>query len=263
MKNFLNNVKIIIKKGATNETFITICHAGGGRNLSSCKGFTLAEVLVTLGIIGVVSAMTVPTLMQNHQRKTYVTQLHKVYNEITQAALQYQTDKNAVSLKEAGLTSETALYDFFKNYFKIVQDCGDAQTPCFADTYKKISGTVSQYRCKNACVSIASGVSLGTYGHYGDAQSSIVETIVVDTNGAKGPNLIGRDAFVLYLYSNGVLDDLNMGEPGDDEGWINVPAPLTEEQREYNFETSCTSNVANRFHGCFGKILNDNWEMNY
>lgn len=33
------------------------------------NGFTLAEVLVTLGIIGVVSAMTVPTLMQNYQRK--------------------------------------------------------------------------------------------------------------------------------------------------------------------------------------------------
>ena len=45
------------------------------------KAFTLAEVLVTLGIIGVVSAMTVPTLMQNYQRQSYVTQLHKVYNE--------------------------------------------------------------------------------------------------------------------------------------------------------------------------------------
>ena len=47
--------------------------------------FTLAEVLVTLGIIGVVSAMTVPTLMQNYQRQSYVTQLHKTYNEFTQA----------------------------------------------------------------------------------------------------------------------------------------------------------------------------------
>ncbi len=47
------------------------------------KGFTLAEVLVTLGIIGVVSALTVPTLMQNHQRKVFVTQLHKVYSEIS------------------------------------------------------------------------------------------------------------------------------------------------------------------------------------
>ena len=49
--------------------------------------FTLAEVLVTLGIIGVVSAMTVPTLMQNYQRQSYVTQLHKTYNEISQALL--------------------------------------------------------------------------------------------------------------------------------------------------------------------------------
>lgn len=63
-------------------------------------GFTLAEVLVTLGIIGVVSAMTIPTLMQNHQKKTYVTQLHKVYNELQQAFLQYRNDKNAVSLSE-------------------------------------------------------------------------------------------------------------------------------------------------------------------
>ena len=73
------------------------------------KGFTLAEVLVTLGIIGVVSAMTVPTLMQNYQKKSYVTQLHKVYNELNQVLLKYQTDKNAINLTEAGLTSTAAL----------------------------------------------------------------------------------------------------------------------------------------------------------
>ena len=45
-------------------------------------GFTLAEVLVTLGIIGVVSALTIPTLVKNHQRQVYVTQLQKVVNEL-------------------------------------------------------------------------------------------------------------------------------------------------------------------------------------
>lgn len=63
-------------------------------------GFTLAEVLVTLGIIGVVSAMTVPSLMQNYQRKSYVTQLNKVYNLLSQALMSYQNDKNAVDLGE-------------------------------------------------------------------------------------------------------------------------------------------------------------------
>ena len=51
-------------------------------NLTKSSGFTLAEVLVTLGIIGVVAAMTIPTLMQNYQRQSYVTQLKKVYNEL-------------------------------------------------------------------------------------------------------------------------------------------------------------------------------------
>ena len=81
------------------------------------KGFTLAEVLVTLGIIGVVSAMTVPTLMQNYQRKSYVTQLHKVYNEISQASQQYITDRNAINLTEAGLNSQDTTNNFIENYF--------------------------------------------------------------------------------------------------------------------------------------------------
>ena len=77
--------------------------------------FTLSEVLVTLGIIGVVSAMTVPTLMQNYQRKSYVTQLHKVYNDFSQAVMQYVNDKNALNIKEAGLVSDDAIDFWIKN----------------------------------------------------------------------------------------------------------------------------------------------------
>ena len=42
-------------------------------------GFTLAEVLMTLGIIGVVAAMTMPSLIANHQEKVTVTKVKKVY----------------------------------------------------------------------------------------------------------------------------------------------------------------------------------------
>ena len=61
--------------------------------------------MVTLGIIGVVSAMTVPSLMQNYQRQSYVTQLNKFYNELSQAIVQYVTEQNAINIKEAGLTT--------------------------------------------------------------------------------------------------------------------------------------------------------------
>ena len=120
--------------------------------------------MVTLGIIGVVSAMTVPTLMQNYQRKSYVTQLHKVYNELSQALLQYQTDRNAINLKEAGLNSQTAAANFIREYFNIVQDCGDERTSCFPETaeYKKLSGTtLSGWYTPRTYFVLANGSSIG------------------------------------------------------------------------------------------------------
>lgn len=42
--------------------------------------FTLAEVLITLGIIGVVAAMTIPTLMSNYRKKQLETQIKANYS---------------------------------------------------------------------------------------------------------------------------------------------------------------------------------------
>ena len=213
--------------------------------------FTLAEVLVTLGIIGVVSAMTVPTLMQNYQRQSYVTQLHKVYNELTQAAVQYQNDKNAVDLKEAGLTSQAAAEEFIESNFKIVQNCGTNKTPCFANTYRKIANSQNiGWNSNRTNYVLASGATLGV--GYNPLSSDCLLELYVDTNGTKGPNIAGRDLWALFLYKDGSVDDFS----GD-------PPPLTTAQRETVFTTSCTSDNANSWNGCFGKILNDNWQMTY
>ncbi len=49
------------------------------------KAFTLAEVLITLGIIGIVAAMTIPTLISKYQEKAYITQLKKSYSVLQNA----------------------------------------------------------------------------------------------------------------------------------------------------------------------------------
>ena len=51
------------------------------------NAFTLAEVLITLGIIGVVAAMTLPTLIQNNKNKEVEARLKKVYSVMNQAIL--------------------------------------------------------------------------------------------------------------------------------------------------------------------------------
>lgn len=49
------------------------------------NGFTLAEVLITLGIIGVVVAMTIPTLISKYKHKEYETRFKKAYSMLAQA----------------------------------------------------------------------------------------------------------------------------------------------------------------------------------
>ncbi len=205
--------------------------------------------MVTLGIIGVVSAMTVPSLMQNYQRQSYVTQLHKVYNELSQAALRYQNDKNAVNLTEAGLNTQDAVYEFVTDYFKIVKTC-DTFADCFASSndYKNLNGSSTKgFEETTKTFILSSGAAIRPwYTKNGDK----LINVMVDINGKKGPNIEGRDMFLLCLYNNGLIDD---------EG---TSAPLSREVRETKFTSICQTSSAG-IAGCFGKILNDNWQMNY
>ena len=230
---------------------------------SRLAAFTLAEVLITLGIIGVVSAMTVPTLMQNYQRQSYVTQLHKVYNEMSQALLRYQTDKNAVNLREAGLTSANAVNSFITTYLKVVKDCGNDFSACFGSDYKKINGTSLSFGEASSAAGVfvlAGGQSIAIFSRNSDSQqySNSIATILVDVNGKKGPNIQGRDFYQMDIYSTD-------GGPVIDEMIWNVTQqpPFTEAQRNTQFNSYCVAGGSGNFHGCFGKILNDNWQMNY
>ena len=54
-------------------------------NLKLRKAFTLAEVLITLGVIGVVASMTIPTLIQEHKKSTVATKLKKASSTLMQA----------------------------------------------------------------------------------------------------------------------------------------------------------------------------------
>ena len=221
----------------------------------------MAEVLVTLGIIGVVSAMTVPTLMQNYQRQSYVTQLHKVYNETSQVFLRYMTDRNAINLREAGISSQAEMNNVITNYFKITTSCLDPNEvkPCFAaySEYKKISGHSLGHWSNDSGAGIgmsyilASGASVRFY--YVGIDNVFIATMV-DVNGPKGPNILGRDMFDWVIDVNGNIDSF--------AGTYDKTLPLTQEQRETQFQNVCLADNDNT-GGCFGKILNDNWQMNY
>ena len=71
---------------------VALCDSVGSYYRHWCGAFTLAEVLVTLGIIGVVSAMTLPTLIESHNRQVVETRLEKFYSTINQAIVRAEVD---------------------------------------------------------------------------------------------------------------------------------------------------------------------------
>ena len=239
------------------------------RGNSTHKGFTLAEVLVTLGIIGVVSAMTIPSLTQNWQKKSYVTQLHKVYNVFQQAFWEEINEKQALNLTEAGLTCGAGSNgkEFLHEHFKVVKDCGmNNSSGCFATSYRSINGrTTNNQTFWGYNVSIAGGASIAFDNGWGWAgmnpDTGTLGIIYVDTNGPKGPNISGRDLFVMAVYPDGSLDELNVPVNCRKNGTNCGSGGSATATRNNYFNNYCKNQTSGYY--CFGKILNDNWEMNY
>ena len=101
---------------------------------NTIPAFTLAEVLITLGIIGVVAAMTLPTLVQNHKKQTIETRLAKFYSTINQAIAQSEVengsrmywtqmeDRNANNVvSREGITPKEWYEKYLKKYLKVLK----------------------------------------------------------------------------------------------------------------------------------------------
>lgn len=85
------------------------------------KGFTLAEVLITLGIIGIVAAMTMPTLMSKYREQTTMTKLKKFYTTMSQVQLRAIAEHGEVDswdwVPKDGESNNQIVLDWYNKYF--------------------------------------------------------------------------------------------------------------------------------------------------
>lgn len=177
------------------------------------KGFTLAEVLITLGIIGVVAAITIPSLMTAYRKKSYYTQFMRARSIIENALRMYANDYDCVvSDGSCYFHSEEEIRNFGK-YFKGVQYVTLDNYKNLCAGYDKIPITWSDKKsedfegsdfCDNSYEAPKSdttgfltldGMLLLLTRDAGYASGSIV-----DVNGPNsGPNVFGRDMFYFYI----------------------------------------------------------------
>ena len=114
------------------------------------RGFNLAEVLITLGIIGVVAAMTIPNLITNYKAKRLRAQFLKSYSVLQQAFKQMETDDVSLDPTLYGKTAETKFYKTFMNYLQAPMDCGAgrSQTKTIQPCYNLLESGYNNYNNK-------------------------------------------------------------------------------------------------------------------
>ena len=209
--------------------------------LKKCA-FTLAEVLITLGIIGVVAALTMPALIAHYKNKVFITQTKKTYSTVLNAMNRWQYEAGASDY--AGLfvqtkTKEELANEFF-SYLNIAQICKSGSSGC-APEYYKYPKAKNDGKGKNATYSnkyhykavLADGsiISINPYiggdsecgriftnkitdadgywipdGNGGYETTEIYSKqcglIFIDANGLKGPNQLGADAYSFIITNN-------------------------------------------------------------
>lgn len=218
------------------------------------KAFTLAETLITLTIIGIIAALTLPTVVSNYRKKLYVAALQNTYNQFSNGAEQALIDSRMRSFADTDLTTTDGVGAFFKKYFRVVKDCGVAEdnaSDCFAASYRAFDKTAYTPALKGKyCVTFNTGVSacMGTIGpdsEYEDGSPSHgYANVIVDINGKDKPNINGRDLFGFEFYT-----DAKISEGYDGQTHMHY----------------CAANVDDKGYaaGCLSKIMNDGWKMDY
>lgn len=171
-------------------------------NIKKKCAFTLAEVLITLGIIGIVAAMTIPTLMQKYYEKQTVNRLKETYAILSQA-IKLAGEEYGYP-EEWGLTgrnkeSTEIVAEKILPFLKVNIDCGiglKKSDKCFTGKARKLNGyggdtDITQQ--PKYFISLLNGTSVAIES--AETQANLYLYFLVDTNGVAPPNTMGKDLF--------------------------------------------------------------------
>lgn len=177
---------------------------------NDARAFTLAEVLITLGIIGIVAAMAIPTLINKAQDSANASAAKKIYSGLSNAT-NIIISENGGTFADA-LSTGTEVRDIFARKLLAIKKCDNASSEgCFPSTYKygpnsnfvKYAGLVLNDGMMVSFNFYPGNYSLSCNLTHGSATGVCFE-IWVDTNGAKAPNIGGKDIVGFILYKNGL-----------------------------------------------------------
>lgn len=169
------------------------------RNISYNSGFTLAEVLITLGVIGIVAAMTFPSLIGKWQKLVTVNKLKNAYSLINQGLERAEADYGPVKYWEFD-NQINFTEKYIKPYFEVIKVYAANSMPAnfhhycitgqICDSYGSFTHSPKLILKNGMMLSMNVDTSTGNY---------VWLTIFVDLNGVKDNSTLGRDTFLFSL----------------------------------------------------------------
>ena len=205
-----------------------------GRKLN---GFTLAEVLITLVIIGVIAAMTIPSLMNNTNEQETVVAVKKAYSVLAQAYQRVRAENGEIIPSTLGSSTDEAtktLGEMFAKQLNTQKICGmSTDEDCFSTQnggmYKYFDGRDwynFNYSADDYRMALSDGMSVGVHGYpeyimagNNESLQNVIGHINVDINGYKSPNAAGKDLFTFYITKYGILP---LGTPDDTSNPLSI-----------------------------------------
>lgn len=176
------------------------------------RAFTLAEILITIGIIGIVAVLTLPVCIQKYQEKVTMEKLKVTSSIMSQALKKLQLEEGTPG--EWGLAKKSweneadtlILANNIKKAVKVLYDCGfnDSKGQCTPlSGYKFLNGgNGDNFATRKGYYKLvlANGTSIVIRN---DMNANIAGMVYVDTNGKKSPNMWGRDLFLFSIGEKG------------------------------------------------------------
>ena len=222
------------------------------------SGFTLAEVLITLGIIGVVAALTIPGLIATYQKKQTVTRLKKAYSIVQQAIRLSQDENGEVDSWDTNLYGSPFFHKYIANYVKF-------QNEYTSDELK----TKAPRILLNGNAYTGTTYTRATSSHFTLLDGSMISMnldsatekglwVGIDVNGLGKPNQIGKDTFLFFFSAQYGLRPL--GEIGTPTSWSygKVYSRKTVGPKGTSAHACATGKSG---YWCAALIMQDGWQM--
>lgn len=181
----------------------------------------MAEVLITLGIIGIVAAMTLPSIIAKAQQKVLVQQFKKMYTNIQNTINLINTENGApfecynTGFGGYHLTECEVFWDKFMSKYQVLQTCEKFDYDCRPRYKNKSQVLADGGELLNGACSMDID-SYSTFNYLSDGSMLIIPRaggahnvfFAIDVNGAKEPNRWGYDLFYITLNRKNLNTDV-------------------------------------------------------